>query len=231
MIVLADVLTGSTANPLSAIDVSSAELMSKFFRGLGDPGRVRILQLLLGGDKNVGELALALGLAQGRISTHLSCLRWCGFVTSYRQGKFVYYRVTDPSVRQLIELAQVLINRNGMQLASCNIIGELERHPMVKRSWPGLAVVTLAILCCTGLLPLLAASLVVLAVSAVGSYPLLSGLALVLVTLTGWWVYQRTRLRHVKLPQAGNQSSAHCCTTMPQPRGLSTPNLEDTHHV
>jgi len=127
MIELAYVQTGSAVNTSPAVDVNSAELMSKFFRGLGDPGRVRILQLLLGGDKNVGELTLALGLAQGRISTHLSCLRWCGFVTSYRQGKFVYYRVTDPSVRQLIELAQVLINRNGMQLASCNIIGELER--------------------------------------------------------------------------------------------------------
>jgi len=102
---------------------------------------------------------------------------------------------------------------------------------MLKCSWPGLVVVTLAILCCTGLLPLLVASLVVLVVSAVGSYPLLSGLALALATLTGWWVYQRTRLRHVKLPQTGNQSSASCCTPLSQPRDLSTPNPEDTNHA
>ncbi|MQF48838.1 winged helix-turn-helix transcriptional regulator [SAR202 cluster bacterium AC-647-N09_OGT_505m] len=52
------------------------------FHGLGGPARVKILHLLLDGDKNVKELADLVGSPQGMIYSHLSCLRLCGYVIS-----------------------------------------------------------------------------------------------------------------------------------------------------
>ena len=95
------------------------EITSKFFRGLGDPTRVRILYLLLEGDKNVGELV---GSPQGRVSSHLACLRWCGYVISYRDGKNVYYTLAEPRVKDLLELAQQILTDNAERIIACQII-------------------------------------------------------------------------------------------------------------
>jgi DNA-binding transcriptional ArsR family regulator len=98
------------------------ELTAKFFRGLGDSTRVRILHLLLEGDKNVGELVELVGSPQGRVSSHLACLRWCGYVTSYRDGKNVYYTLADPRVKDLLELAQQILTDNAERIIACQII-------------------------------------------------------------------------------------------------------------
>src|SRR5437667_7087171 len=87
---------------------ATAELYAKFFRGLGDPTRVRIVQLLLERPRTVGELVEVLGSPQGRVSSHLGCLRWCGFVEGIRDGRNVTYRVSDPRVRMLITTAHEL---------------------------------------------------------------------------------------------------------------------------
>src|SRR5437867_9621272 len=95
-----------------ATDIDSdatADLYAKFFRGLGDPTRVKIVQLLLERPHNVGELVSILGSPQGRVSSHLSCLRWCGFVESVREGRNVTYRVSDPRVKALMATAQELL--------------------------------------------------------------------------------------------------------------------------
>ena len=63
-----------------------------------------------------------LGEPQSKVSNHLACLRWCGFVSSERRGKFVYYRVRDPRVRHLIKLAQELVVLHGEQLATCDVL-------------------------------------------------------------------------------------------------------------
>jgi DNA-binding transcriptional ArsR family regulator len=96
------------------------ELTAKFFRGLTDLTRLRILEILLEeGEKNVSELVEALGLAQGRVSSHLACLRWCGFVSSRREGKYVYYGISDPRVPQLIEGARGVIADNALAILNC----------------------------------------------------------------------------------------------------------------
>ena len=99
-----------------------AEVAAKFFRGLGDPTRLRIVQLLLEGEKNVGELVDLTGVPQGRVSTHLACLRWCGYVCAERSGRNVYYRMADPRVRELFILAQQIIADNARNISCCQII-------------------------------------------------------------------------------------------------------------
>ena len=96
-----------------------SELTSRFFQVLADPTRVRIVELLLDGEKNVGELVEAVGLQQGRVSSHLACLRWCGFIGTRREGKYVYYRITDPRVRDLMRLARQLLGDHAGEIASC----------------------------------------------------------------------------------------------------------------
>ncbi|MBI2939200.1 MAG: winged helix-turn-helix transcriptional regulator [Chloroflexi bacterium] len=103
--------------------LSQAEIEARFFRGLADPSRVRILELLLEGEKNVSELVEQTGLAQNRVSTHLGCLRTCGFVTARKDGRFVYYQVTDPRVRDLFQLARQVIAENAAQILACSVVG------------------------------------------------------------------------------------------------------------
>ncbi len=97
-------------------------ITAKFFHGLSDLTRLRIVELLLGGERNVTELVAALGQPQSRVSNHLACLRWCGYVDSRREGKFVYYRVSDPRVRELLALARGVIADNAAAILSCTRI-------------------------------------------------------------------------------------------------------------
>ncbi len=103
-----------------------AELDARFFRGLGDPTRLRIVQLLLDGQRTVSDIVHELGVQQGRISSHLMCLRWCGYVSARREGKWVYYAVTDSRVRDILRLAQAMRRDHAESLAACAVIGPAE---------------------------------------------------------------------------------------------------------
>jgi ArsR family transcriptional regulator, cadmium/lead-responsive transcriptional repressor len=101
---------------------TSAELVAKYFRGLGDPTRLRILELLEEGERSVGELVEELGVAQPSVSNHLACLRWCGFVASRREHRTIYYRVADERVSAVIALARELLSDNVEHVAACRKI-------------------------------------------------------------------------------------------------------------
>ncbi len=94
-------------------------LTTKFFRALGDPSRLKILDSLSDGERNVGELVELVGSSQGRVSNHLACLKQCGFVNTRRDGKFVYYSIADEEVRRLLEISQSMIARNAEQIWAC----------------------------------------------------------------------------------------------------------------
>lgn len=115
----------ATGGANTRLTASDAELYARFFRVLSDPTRVRLLQLLLDAPDagcTVSELVAAVGAPQGRISTHLGCLRWCGLVQPYREGKFVYYRIADPRVRTLLTLGGVVMRDHAAGIASCGVI-------------------------------------------------------------------------------------------------------------
>src|SRR5579884_3866682 len=77
----------------------ATDLVAKYFRGLGDPVRLRILELLRSeGELSVGELVRRLDLPQPLVSNHLACLRWCGFTEARREGRTVYNRIADERV-------------------------------------------------------------------------------------------------------------------------------------
>jgi DNA-binding transcriptional ArsR family regulator len=102
---------------------TEVDLLGKYFRGLGDPTRLRILRLLdAAGELSAGELVSRLGMPQPTVSTHLACLRWCGFVATRRQNRSVIYRVADPRVSELVALAESLLADNAQHIACCQTI-------------------------------------------------------------------------------------------------------------
>jgi ArsR family transcriptional regulator, cadmium/lead-responsive transcriptional repressor len=104
------------------------DLVAKYFRGLGDPIRLRILELLRSeGDLSVGDLVARLGLPQPKVSNHLACLRWCGFVDTRREGRMVFNRIADARVEAMLELAQSLLADNAEHVAACCRIEEPAR--------------------------------------------------------------------------------------------------------
>jgi DNA-binding transcriptional ArsR family regulator len=91
---------------------TETDVLAKYFRGFGDPTRLRILGLLREQERSVGELVNALGQPQPKVSNHLACLRWCGFVAAERRGKRVFYQLADPRVAQVVDITQALLADN-----------------------------------------------------------------------------------------------------------------------
>ena len=113
----------STA-PFTLADAPSrTDLLAKYFRGLGDPTRLRILALLEeAGELSAGAIVERLGVPQATVSTHLGCLRWCGFVATRREQRSVIYRIADGRVRELVSLADSLLGDNADHVACCQTI-------------------------------------------------------------------------------------------------------------
>jgi DNA-binding transcriptional ArsR family regulator len=104
---------------LLPVQADGVELLARFFRALGDPARLRLLEFLLPAEHTVSECVQHIGLSQGRVSAHLACLADCGYVQFRRAGRFCYYRVTDPRVADLVMLARSLAADNAAALADC----------------------------------------------------------------------------------------------------------------
>jgi ArsR family transcriptional regulator, cadmium/lead-responsive transcriptional repressor len=96
------------------------DLVAKYFRVLGDPTRLRILGLLQTQEElSAGELTRRLAQPQPKVSNHLACLRWCGFVATRRDHRVVYYRLADRRVPAMLELAERLLDDNADHVAAC----------------------------------------------------------------------------------------------------------------
>jgi DNA-binding transcriptional ArsR family regulator len=80
-----------------------AELIAQRFRTIGDPLRIRALDLLRGGEMSVAELTEALGTSQQNVSKHLGVLLQAGIVSRRKEGTSSIYAVADPGVFALCE--------------------------------------------------------------------------------------------------------------------------------
>lgn len=115
-------ITAAASPTLLPADPAGRLVLAKFFHALADPTRLRLLQFLLHEEHTVTECVEHIGLAQGRVSSHLACLSDCGFVTVRRAGRFGFYRVTDPRVADLVMLGRSLTADNAAGLAACTRI-------------------------------------------------------------------------------------------------------------
>jgi len=79
-----------------------AEDQARFLRCIGEPTRLRILNLLTRGERCVGELTSVLNKEQSLISHHLRALKECNIVKERQEAQKVYYKLTDARLARLI---------------------------------------------------------------------------------------------------------------------------------
>jgi ArsR family transcriptional regulator, cadmium/lead-responsive transcriptional repressor len=114
-----------SSKPLSSIAVGRESeemcLLAKFFNGFANSTRLSILLLLAQrGEMKVGELVEELGAPQPRVSDHLRCLAWCGYVEVRREGRNAYYSVADERVLEVLRLGESLLRDNLEHVESCD---------------------------------------------------------------------------------------------------------------
>ncbi|HZD87435.1 MAG TPA: metalloregulator ArsR/SmtB family transcription factor [Gaiellaceae bacterium] len=80
-----------------------AELIARRFRALGEPLRVRILDLVRDEELSVSAIADRLGAGQQNVSKHLAVLVESGMLARRKEGNHVYYRIADEGVFALCE--------------------------------------------------------------------------------------------------------------------------------
>lgn len=97
-----------------------SQLTSRLFRGLGDPSRLALLKALQDGEANVGDLVERTGLSQPSVSTHLACLLGCGLVARKQRGRFAFYRLSDPAISNMLDLARRLLTGVATGVADCD---------------------------------------------------------------------------------------------------------------
>lgn len=89
---------------MEGLPPEALDQVAAYFQALSEPTRLQILNLLRGGERNVGELAQACGFTSANISRHLSHLMQHGLVARESRGTAVYYRIADESVYALCDL-------------------------------------------------------------------------------------------------------------------------------
>jgi ArsR family transcriptional regulator len=90
------------------MDVTSRQLTTALLAALGSEYRMRIVELLAGGERCVCEIAPHFPTSFSVVSHHLSVLEQAGIITSRRDGRWMRYRLADESVLELLGLARQL---------------------------------------------------------------------------------------------------------------------------
>lgn len=88
---------------------------AEFFRALGHPARIRVLELLAEGDKAVHQLRTTLDMEASSLSQQLAVLRLSGLVTQRRQGGEVIYSLALPAVRDLLAAAREILRTKASE--------------------------------------------------------------------------------------------------------------------
>ena len=97
-----------------------------FFRALAHPVRIRILELLVKGDRTVQELQEALRLEQPVVSQQLAVLRSNNIVSGRKEGVSVRYAVRDPLIGALLDTARQIFN--NLLVGTRDLLRQLERE-------------------------------------------------------------------------------------------------------
>ena len=89
--------------PISMLDEHKAAHVAELFRAFSDTSRVRILSVIVDHEMNISALAQYTGLTESAVSHHMRGLRQMRIVQARREGKEVYYSVTDPHIVELFK--------------------------------------------------------------------------------------------------------------------------------
>ena len=103
-------------------EVREVRLLAKLLDGFANPVRLSVLLLLAReGEASVGELVEAIGAPQPRVSDHLRCLAWCGYVGARREGQNVFYSIADERVLGVLRLGEGILADNLEHVEACGV--------------------------------------------------------------------------------------------------------------
>lgn len=92
------------------MDTDLKKFKAEFFKALAHPGRIQIIESLRAGEKTVGDIQAFLVDEPASASQHLALLRAKGIVVGRKSGTSVYYRVRDPKIFELLDVAREIFN-------------------------------------------------------------------------------------------------------------------------
>ena len=93
------------------LDDRAIEQVAAFFGAFAAPTRLRILNALRHGERNVGDLASSLGSGQANISKHLRLLAQAGLIEKSTRGTSAFYRISDQRTYHLCDLVCAQVGR------------------------------------------------------------------------------------------------------------------------
>lgn len=94
------------------------QFKADFFKALSHPLRIRILELLAEGEKNVNELQTLIGSEGSAVSQQLSILRNKNIVYGQKDGNRVLYSLRDPMINDLLIIARQIFNNHLIETIS-----------------------------------------------------------------------------------------------------------------
>jgi ArsR family transcriptional regulator len=100
------------------------QLKAEFFKTLGHPARIRVLEVLREGEHSVSQLVPEVGIEASHLSQQLAVLRRANLVQTRKEGSTVFYSVADPAVFELLEVAKRILTSSLLQ--SRDLLAELE---------------------------------------------------------------------------------------------------------
>jgi len=95
------------------------KIKAKMFRGFADSTRLAILECLRDGEKTVSEIVEEIKQTQSNVSNHLSCLLGCGLIKNKREGKNIFYRITNNKIKALLEDSDSILDEIYSQIYEC----------------------------------------------------------------------------------------------------------------
>jgi DNA-binding transcriptional ArsR family regulator len=103
------------------------QLKAEFFKTLGHPARIRVLELLSERDYVVGEMLPEVGIEAAHLSQQLAVLRRAGLVTARKEGSSVRYSLTSPHVAELLAVARLILT--GVLSGQADLLDDLRASP------------------------------------------------------------------------------------------------------
>lgn len=104
---------------------------AEFFKVLGHPARIRVLEVLRDGEQSVGVLASEVGIESSHLSQQLGIMRRAGVVQSRKDGSTVYYAVANMALYELLDVARRIITSSLAE--SQGLLDELRAEQATER--------------------------------------------------------------------------------------------------
>jgi DNA-binding transcriptional ArsR family regulator len=125
-------MTGATPVGGGRVSRPLYQAKAEFFKTLGHPARIRVLELLSERERAVGEMLPEVGIEATNLSQHLAVLRRAGLVTFRKEGSTVYYSLTSPQVTELLAVARRILTE--VLTGQVELLADLQAVSQMPRS-------------------------------------------------------------------------------------------------